>query len=1063
MANGLFNLKQQLQGLIRGAWSGTSSSNAPKYLEYLVVAGGGSGAGNRGLGGGGGAGGLLQGLLPITLGTSYTVTVGAGGVDSSSANGGVGGNSVFGAISASGGGTGGEASASASGYPGGSGGGGGNNTVGRPGGSAVSGQGNYGGTGYSGGSPYGGGGGGGAGTVGLNATLAGGGGNGGAGIASAISGTVVAYAGGGGGAALGTVQGTGGVGGGGSGSGGSAAPTAGSANTGGGGGADGRQTQGGNGGSGIVIVRYAGTTQYFTGGTLSYANGFVSHTFYASGTLAPLATPTTYANFSYAITKSLRFRSSNSAYLSRTPGSAGSRTTWTFSVWLKRGVLTGPTKEIFTASSGGEIYFGPDSLTFYDNSTSYFTTSQIFQDPSAWYHIVIVWDTTQATSSNRIKVYVNGTRVTSFAATNYPAQNTTSSFNNNTLHYIGEYFGGGSYYYDGEMAEINFIDGQALTSLSFGATSPTTGVWQPIAFVGTYGTNGFYLPFTNTTSTTTLGYDSSGNSNNWTTTGFSLTAGSTYDSMTDSPTLTSATNSNYATFNPLVKVYSQPTLSNGNLLSTAPAGWSSAIGTIGLTSGKWYWEIVNGAADAFVGICGSNATLATDPPQSSTATILYYGNTGNKRIDTVDTAYGTAFSTQTIGVALDIDGGTIVFYRNNVSQGSISLSSSTLYGKTIFPLSGVISTTATVNFGQQGFTYTPPSGYVALNTYNLPTPAIVQGNQYMDATIYPGTGPSQAIMNAGQFQPDFVWMKRRNFAGSNILQNSVTGVTKGLSSDDTSSQFTDGTTLTAFNANGFTVNGNSQTNAQGSNYVAWQWQAGKGVTSTNTSGTITSTVCVNTTLGFSVVTYPGNNTVGATRGHGLNALPKMILIKGTTGTYSVDQWHVYHASIPITQGLILNSSGAAITSSYFWNDTNPTTSVFSTSSGSSNNGSGTNYVAYCWSEIPGFSAFGSYLGNGSASGAFVYTGFQPKFIMIKSSTLGSTNWVMLDTARIPANTSADAYLFANLTDTESNFTFVNILSNGFQVNSTGSYANSSGNTYIYAAFASNPFKYANAF
>ena len=234
-----------------------SSSYATPAVEYLVVAGGGSGAGNRGFGGGGGAGGLLQGLLPIILGSSYTVTIGAGGVDSSSANGGVGGNSAFGAISASGGGTGGEASASASGYPGGSGGGGGNS--GRPGGSGVLGQGNYGGTGYVGGSPYGGGGGGGAGTVGLNATSAGGGGNGGAGIASAISGIVVAYAGGGGGAAFGTVQGTGGVGGGGAGSGGSAAPTAGTANTGGGGGSDGRQTQGGNGGSGIAIISYPDT------------------------------------------------------------------------------------------------------------------------------------------------------------------------------------------------------------------------------------------------------------------------------------------------------------------------------------------------------------------------------------------------------------------------------------------------------------------------------------------------------------------------------------------------------------------------------------------------------------------------------------------------------------------------------------------------------------------------------------------------------------------------------------------------------------------------------------
>jgi len=1023
MANGLFNLKQQLQGLIRGAWSGTSSSNAPKYLEYLVVAGGGGASA-----GGGGAGGLLQGLSPITLGASYTVTVGVGGT-SGTGNGTNGTNSVFSNITALGGGGGGWRSVTSA-LSGGSGGGSNADNAGA-GGQGTFGQGNSGGNNPN--SYNRGGGGGGAGTVGSAPSAAGVDSVGGSGIASGISGVLTVYAAGGAGTAT---------------------AANGSANT--GNGAIGSYgSPSGNGGSGIVIVRYAGTTQYFTGGTLSYANGFVSHTFYASGTLAPLATPTTYANFSYAITKSLRFRASNTAYLSRTPGSAGSRTTWTFSVWLKRGVLTGPTKEIFTASSGGEIYFGPDSLTFYDNSTSYFTTSQIFQDPSAWYHIVIVWDTTQATSSNRIKVYVNGTRVTSFAATNYPAQNTTSSFNNNTLHYIGEYFGGGSYYYDGEMAEINFIDGQALTPLSFGATSPTTGVWQPIAFVGTYGTNGFYLPFTNTTSTTTLGYDSSGNGNNWTTNNFSLTAGSTYDSMTDSPTLTSATNSNYAVLNPL-NSYSSG-VSNGNLkFSDGSGSGYQTYGTMAnpeIASYNFYCEVTVDAGYA-VGIAPATKQGGNSSTDRTSA-LTYYSN-GSKFNGTTSSSYGATFTNgDVIGIAMG--GGSVTFYKNGTSQGSAFTG---LTGAYIFGAwaAGGAGNGTQWNFGQQPFTYTPPSGYVALNTYNLPTPAIANGALYMDATTYNGLGSSNAVvMNAGQFQPDFVWVKSRSNITNHQLFDSVRGASAGLNSNSTNAEANYGM-LPAFNSNGFTAGGGASydgTNYGGYTYVAWQWQAGKGTTSSNTNGSITSTVSVNTTAGFSIVTwtYNGSGTIG----HGLGAVPQMIIQKDrTSGTYN---WDVYHVSLGNTKRLILNSSAAADVENV-WNNTTPTSSVFSIGSSWYTNGDA--IVSYCFAPIAGFSAFGSFTGNSSATGPFVYCGFQPKYVIMKRTDGGTNSWFIWDTARVKYNTNGE-YLLAYLSDSAVAFPAVNMLSNGFQLATTSTDINGSGNTYIYMAFASNPFKYANAF
>ena len=287
--------------------------------------------------------------------------------------------------------------------------------------------------------------------------------------------------------------------------------------------------------------------------------------------------------------------------------------------------------------------------------------------------------------------------------------------------------------YGGYMTDVNFVDGSQLTPSSFGETDTQTGVWKPKAYSGSYGTNGFYLNFSdnsNTTSTT-LGKDYSGNGNNWTPNNFSVSAGVGNDSLVDSPTLygtdTGAGGSvrgNYSTFNPLAVAASTPTFSNGNLDLSASAAWNGSVGTIGVNSGKWYWETVCGNGDAFIGICGSNAVLTTSNPQNINGTIVYYGGNGEKRIDGNSSAYGASYTTETIGVALDIDGGTVTFYKNNTSQGSISLSSSTLNGLTIFPLFVKNTSTMTVNFGQRAFAYTAPSGFKALCTQNLPTPTI---------------------------------------------------------------------------------------------------------------------------------------------------------------------------------------------------------------------------------------------------------------------------------------------------------------------------------------------------
>jgi len=477
----------------------------------VVAGGGGGGGGSSGSGGGGGAGGYRTSSgITIDLNSIYLVTVGSGGSASTGATaGGQGSNSFFLDVTSSGGGFGGYSTAGATG---GSGGGSGNNgatlsTFAGAAGNTPStspSQGNNGGANFPSLSAWVAGGGGGAGAVG-GAGSSGAAGVGGAGTASSISGSSVTYAGGGGGGAWlsGATGGTGGAGGGGNGGkGASSNGTAATANTGGGGGGGGQDGTGGAGGSGIVIISYPGSTQQMAGGTVTVAGGNVIHTFTSSGYLTPIV----------LTTNSLRFRSSASAYLSRTPASAGNRKTWTWSGWVKRGSL-GSNQSLIgyidnSAYPQHYIRFDSDNtLTFTrevnasPSLVAQIKTTQVFRDPSAWYHIVVVWDTPQATANNRMRMYVNGSEITAFSTRTNPTQNMDGDINNSIPTGIGASipFGTAVNIFDGYLDEINFIDGQALTPSSFG-TFNGLGVWQPIRYGGSYGTNGFYLPFNATVS-----------------------------------------------------------------------------------------------------------------------------------------------------------------------------------------------------------------------------------------------------------------------------------------------------------------------------------------------------------------------------------------------------------------------------------------------------------------------------------------------------------------------------------------------------------------------------------
>ena len=339
-------------------------------------------------------------------------------------------------------------------------------------------------------------------------------------------------------------------------------------------------------------------------------------------------------------------------------------------------------------------------------------------------------------------------------------------------------------------------------------------------------------------------------------------------------------------------------------------------------------------------------------------------------------------------------------------------------------------------------------------------PTIKKPNQHFDATLYTGNGETQTVTNAGGFQPDLVWLKIRSGTGQHVLTDSVRGVSKQVFSSLIDAETTEaGKGITAFNSNGFTLGDEliitGSSNANAATYVGWQWKAGEGTTTVNTSGTISSNVSVNTTAGFSVVEFTGTGA-NATVGHGLGVAPKMIILKRRNFATG---WFVYHSSVPNTQFLRLQGTDAATTGTGVWNSTSPTSTVFSIGNDGNVNASGQTYINYCWAEIAGFSAFGSYTGNGSTDGPFLYTGFRPKFVMWKKSN-ATESWVIIDTSRDPVNLAYNK-LYANGTsgdDTGTGYGVIDALSNGFKIRSSHTVQNNNGDTYIYAAFAEHPFK-----
>jgi len=799
----------------------------------------------------------------------------------------------------------------------------------------------------------------------------------------------------------------------------------------------------------------------------------------------------------YNLESSLRFRSSASAYLNWTPASAGNRKTWTWSGWVKRGKL-GAYQNIFFGSTGDYntndvvTFFrfdSADTISFFDvtasvaNNFYYNASSRVFRDTSSWYHFVIKVDTTQATASDRLKIYVNNEEITSWSSTVNPTLNAQTGVNSSTgIHRIGFYTGVNTQYFDGYMTEVNFVDGQALAPTEFGEYDDITGVWKPKKYTGTYGTNGFYLE-------NCRGTDQSGNGNDYIENNFNTTSTSVnYDIMNDVPTLTDEDTANFPTYNILFPL-STSTVDNGNirLVNSGTSAWRHAISSIALpNTGKWYFEMAASVDtnNGHMGLApveslanGSNgyvtdAILTNTPNSSGTAAGGLAGSTqtwtGTYNINALDA----------LACAVDMDNNKVWFRigANWVDAGSgagdpsagtnPAVSGGINYNKTYHFITSAYAQNHYVNFGQRPFQYTVPTGFKKLNTYNLPDSTIVDGSQYMNTVTYTGTGGTNNITDVG-FSPDFFWLKDRTAANSNNLFDTVRGIgasnTKRLSSNQTTTESTY-STITSVNSDGFVL-GDGLGNISSNSNVAWLWRGSDSSAVENTDGTITSTVSANTTSGFSIVTWTGDGGSNQSVGHGLGEQPDMVIIKKRNKS---ENWYVASTSsgydTNLAYHLHLNTTGAVDGNNdpYYLNNIGSVADRLLLANGTSNNGgneNGINYVAYCWHSVDGYSKIGSYTGNGSTDGPFVYTGFRPAFVLIKLTSASGGNWHILDTSRDTYNLMINN-LYPNASNAESTSDHFrcDTVSNGFKLRTSNTQSNYSGQTFIYMAFAENPFK-----
>ena len=783
-------------------------------------------------------------------------------------------------------------------------------------------------------------------------------------------------------------------------------------------------------------------------------------------------------------------RLEHGALYTRTPSSSSNADTWTWSAWIKNwGVTAGGYLLSSGVSGSREFLIYLDSTNQRINVYQYnggieiqLVTSMRLRDPASWYHIVVAVDTTQATASNRIKIYVNGEQQTDFATATYPAQNLGTRIGTTEVQDIGRNAYNQNVYSNFYIAEVNYISGSQLAPTSFGETKADT--WIPKKYTGSYGSHDYYLDFA-TRATDPL--DASGNGNNWTSSNVVAS-----DLMPDSPT------NNWATLNPIGPRlnganYGMGTQTQGNLTvsSTSGAYYSKTSSTIynHANTGKWYYEIRMdsldfGSSSGYVQFnIGGNYVWR------------YYGNS-NTLINT-----GGSFTSLANGdilmFAVDQDNGKGYFGVNgswynhsgapdpaagtNPHSTFGTLSNAGIIGQ-VELRSGSAVNTVTANFGQDGsfggqvtpqnnsdanglgdFYYSPPAGFLALCSANLPdtaaafNPAVNNSPQdHFNTVLWTGNDSDPRSITGVGFQPDWVWAKTRNTTYSHVLYDVVrgTGTSKALMANDTSAENTypEYHNISSFDSDGFTIGVTSDNNVLNDNNittVAWNWKAG-GSGVSNTDGGITSTVSANTDAGFSIVTFNGSSA--STVGHGLSSTPELIIQKSRNASSGAYWWTGTTVIDGSLDYLKLNDTDAKANSSF----TAPTSSVFYNVAFTGS----TSDVAYCFHSVEGFSKIGKYTGNGNADGPFIYTGFRPAFVIVKNAS-AVDSWFINDNKRNPYNV-VDSQLFANSSGAEADSRGLDFLSNGFKILDSSTSHNGNGNTILYIAFAEMPFKYANA-
>ena len=758
------------------------------------------------------------------------------------------------------------------------------------------------------------------------------------------------------------------------------------------------------------------------------------------------------------IDNSCIFNGATNNYLSRTPSSNGSGTTLTFSCWVKRGNL-GVRDIMFTndfSANGEVLQFDASNRLYYYKVTSgwSYVSNRTFEDTSKWYNIVIVRNTNDSTASDRVKIYVDGDRITSFSSSSDPSSGATGFWNQTTYANVVGNTGNASYPRGiGYLAEVNMVDGTAMDVSTFGVTDTSTGRWIPKTLSGiTYGTNGFRLKFQDSSA---LGDDTSGNTNDFTATNLAST-----DQTTDSPT---------QNFNNMGgSKNSGTTVAEGNLETTTPSGGTGYLQIVGLPAfgvnkGKWYWEVkittvgtglygwkddgnAGGSQASNSGTIGSGGNfagaLSAGSSGSYSAGSWFIDHDYNNEVN-----YTTVATNDVLMFALDLDNNKGYCGKNGTWFNSADPANGTgAIGGTqrangvnkFYPMCarlGGSASTGEWNFGQRSFAYTAPTGFSALQQDNLPE-------------------TSKGVSG-------LVWTKNRDSTDNHQLYDSSRGKQLVLTSNTTSGEATVTDGLQKFLAGGQQIEDDVSINTAGESFVSWNWVANSGTTSTNTDGSISSTVQANTTAGFSIVEFTTpSSTQDFTTGHGLSVAPRVFFFKRTDSTSG---WAFYHQDVFDTYGnqytLFLNTNNAAYAP-------NPGTAMYPSATtattfslrANASIAASANCVAYCWNEVDGFSKFGKYTGNSSADGPFVYTGFKPVWVLFKSNN--AANWYLHDSTRSPNNPIEDL-LYPNLAVAENNNSVnggVDFLSNGFKIRQPTGYGyNYSGTDTYYMAFAEHPF------